>query len=444
MRKRENVTVGQSTKNTFVVPASNALPRTFVLFDLSPQGYALNFTDAMDGRVSLGDQVVALPALRQAGKAQKKGDLWHLMLTDRARGKVVIGDVTVLFQFVAPPPIQPRPQLPPSVRSSLMQNLDWMLVAVVGASFLLHFGFVVYLRNVDWPRVRDPEVIDVEIGKIYPVKQQEPPKPADVPKAPEKPAEKKVADKGEGKKAKSDPGPKKPVHVATDEEKAAAAAAAKEAAERKEADRVAALNAAIAKKGVLAQLTSKGRGGVVSDTLKHGRPSDDADKTLKSIGGVEGASGDGRPGLHQSGGTGDGTHHGTGGTISLNGTSAVGTGEKAGGTAVIVKGHTEIGKAKVDGDLSSDLIAGVVRRNLGSMTACYESALKRSGSLSGKVTVEFTVSAVGKVTEVDFKDDTLGSDDVTSCMKVKIKGWVFPASKGESNISHPFVFTKAN
>src|SRR3954469_4027338 len=81
VRKRENVTVGQSTKNTFVVPASNALPRTFVLFELTPQGYALNFTDAMDGRVSLGDQVVALPALRQAGKAQKKGDLWHLMLT---------------------------------------------------------------------------------------------------------------------------------------------------------------------------------------------------------------------------------------------------------------------------------------------------------------------------------------------------------------------------
>jgi hypothetical protein len=116
------VTIGQSVKNTFVVPASNVLPRSFNLFELTPQGYALNFTDAMDGRVSLGDQVVALPALRQAGKAQKKGDLWHLMLTARARGKVVIGDVTVLFQFVAPPPVQPRPQLPPSVRSSVFSR----------------------------------------------------------------------------------------------------------------------------------------------------------------------------------------------------------------------------------------------------------------------------------------------------------------------------------
>ena len=36
VRQRENVTIGQSTKNTFVVPASNALPRTFTIFELTP------------------------------------------------------------------------------------------------------------------------------------------------------------------------------------------------------------------------------------------------------------------------------------------------------------------------------------------------------------------------------------------------------------------------
>ena len=80
VRKRENVTIGQSSKNTFVVPASNYLPRSFTLFELTQAGYALNFTEAMDGRVSLGDQVVALPQLRQAGRVQKKGELWHLAI----------------------------------------------------------------------------------------------------------------------------------------------------------------------------------------------------------------------------------------------------------------------------------------------------------------------------------------------------------------------------
>ena len=42
---------------------------------------------------------VTLPSLRQAGQAQKKGETWHLLLNDKSRGKVVIGDVTVLFRI---------------------------------------------------------------------------------------------------------------------------------------------------------------------------------------------------------------------------------------------------------------------------------------------------------------------------------------------------------
>src|ERR1700761_2360657 len=212
VRKRESVPIGQSTKNTFVVPASNALPRTFTIFELTPAGYAINFSDSMDGRVSLGEQVVALPALRQ-GKAQKRGELWHLALNDKSRGKVVIGDVTVLFQFVTPPPVQPRPQLPPSVRSSLMQNLDWMLVAVVAASFVLHFGFVIYLRNIDWPRHPDVEEIPDRFVQMIVPKKVEEPKPVVAQKEDDKADEKKEAakkrDSGEASK-KAPPKPRDP------------------------------------------------------------------------------------------------------------------------------------------------------------------------------------------------------------------------------------------
>src|SRR5437879_12362936 len=67
VRKREHVTIGQSSKNTFVVPASNYLPRSFTLFELTPKGYALHFTDAMDGRVALGAPGCALTSPRPAG-----------------------------------------------------------------------------------------------------------------------------------------------------------------------------------------------------------------------------------------------------------------------------------------------------------------------------------------------------------------------------------------
>src|SRR5688572_17267357 len=92
IRKRSPVTIGQSSKNTFVVPASNAVPRSFVLFELVGASYALNFTDGMDGRIAT-EQSVPLTALKQ--KAQKRGSVYHLPISDHARGKIMIGDLTV-------------------------------------------------------------------------------------------------------------------------------------------------------------------------------------------------------------------------------------------------------------------------------------------------------------------------------------------------------------
>jgi hypothetical protein len=425
VRKRENVTVGQSTKNTFVVPASNALPRTFVLFELTPAGYALNFTDAMDGRVSLGEQVVALPALRQAGKAQKKGDLWHLMLSDKSRGKVVIGDVTVLFQFVTPPPVQPRPQLPPSVRSSLLQNMDWLLVAVVGASFLLHFGFVIYLRNIDWPRKPDIEEIpDTFVHTIVPPKQEEK-KPEVVAKVEDK-GEKKAEEK---KKGGGGGGPK--TKAPRDPEAEARAAA----------ERRARLAAELQKQGVLKLLGAKGEGGTVADLIKGGDVSGDADKVFSQVGGVGVAGAGAGGGLRSAKGAGGTGSLRGGGSLRAGGPGEVGTGERGAERAVkaVVK---DSAPENVDSTLDASAIANTIRRNLGGVKACYEAGLKRNPSISGKLSVRFAISSVGKVTSVDVESDSLKDDDVAGCVKSRIQSWRFPPGQG-GEVVYPFVFQAA-
>src|SRR4030095_8979494 len=53
------------------------------------------------------------------------------------------------FQFVAPPPVQPKPQLPLAVKGSLAGNHDWTLTFVAAFSFLLHFGLVGTMYS-DW------------------------------------------------------------------------------------------------------------------------------------------------------------------------------------------------------------------------------------------------------------------------------------------------------
>src|SRR6266568_311971 len=67
IRERTSVTIGQSMKNTFSVPVEG-LPLELMLFALDEKGkYHLRFLDKMDGRLSSGDQVNTLDALKGRG-----------------------------------------------------------------------------------------------------------------------------------------------------------------------------------------------------------------------------------------------------------------------------------------------------------------------------------------------------------------------------------------
>lgn len=63
-----------------------------------------------------------------------------------ARGKIVLGRTTILFQLVVPPPQPSRPQLPLATRRA---EIDWALTIIVAFSFLLHFGFIGSIFS-DW------------------------------------------------------------------------------------------------------------------------------------------------------------------------------------------------------------------------------------------------------------------------------------------------------
>src|SRR5271165_3187923 len=98
VKHRTTVTVGPSEKSMFVVQAN--LPPTFKLFELVGGDYYLNFLEGMTGRVALASGITDLVALK--GQAKRVGPAYQIRLTEEARGKVVIGETTFLFQFVAP------------------------------------------------------------------------------------------------------------------------------------------------------------------------------------------------------------------------------------------------------------------------------------------------------------------------------------------------------
>src|SRR6185295_4946391 len=133
-------------------------PPRFELFQLIGDDYILNFTEQMRGRVGLTGGVQDLQQARQTGAARNAGTHWQIKLNDQSRGKVTIGDTTLLFQFVTPPPVQPRPQLPAAARGGFVKGIDWTFTSFVTFSFMTVFGFIIFLENADWPIASDVEV----------------------------------------------------------------------------------------------------------------------------------------------------------------------------------------------------------------------------------------------------------------------------------------------
>ena len=425
VRKRENITIGQSAKNMFVV-LSDALPRNWLLFEASGTGYTAHFSDGMDARIAVGNEIISLSQLKQTGKIQKRGAAWVLPLDERARGKITLADMTILFQFVTPPPPQPRPQLPASVRGSALSGVDWFFATVAAISFLAHLIFVIYLRNVDWPRKPDIEAVPDRFVQMVVKKEEKKPEPKkeEVAKTEEpKKEEKKKGD--EEKKVKKE---------LTEEEKAKLA----EAKAKADAERRARLAEQVKSTGLLKLLGAKGADGSIADVLGKGDVDRDQEKAFQGVGGVGVANSDSLRGI-KSGGSGSGRVADAGSLRGGAGIAGAETGKGAGERTV--KGAIKTEAPAVDGDLDPNMVAKEVRSRLGAIKACYERALKRNPNLSGKVVVHWTITAAGTVTGIDVENDTLGDSEVASCIKGLVARWRFPAPAGGSvEVSFPFVF----
>ena len=101
IRRRESVTVGSSEKNHFVIH-TEGMPARFELFQLVGTDYILNFTNIMTGRVGLPGGVQDLTQMRDSGAARNAGTHYQVKLNDNSRGKVVIGNTTLLGLPVVP------------------------------------------------------------------------------------------------------------------------------------------------------------------------------------------------------------------------------------------------------------------------------------------------------------------------------------------------------
>jgi hypothetical protein len=146
------ITFGQSLRCALSVPG-DGIPAEHALF-VHDQGHLL-----------LRVPATALGRLAQGGTIRTDLREGETIALDRgARGKLTIGDATVLFQEIAAPPIAPRPQLPASVRGTLADRIDRRLAVIIGASLLAHLGIGAWA----WIRDRDTtSMLETPVAAMY-------------------------------------------------------------------------------------------------------------------------------------------------------------------------------------------------------------------------------------------------------------------------------------
>jgi hypothetical protein len=399
IKQRTSVTVGASEKAVFVIPSPN-IPPQFKLFELIGTDYYLNFLDGMGGRVALQSGISELAGLR--GQAKRVGNAYQVKLTEEARGKVVVGNTTFLFQFVAPPPPQPRPQLPLAVKGGLASQIDWNLTIIAAFSFLLHFGVIGAMYS-DWmdPVLND----DATAGGIIDMMKNIPAAPIEVPPEP-------TAATATAATTSTAPAPK--------QETAKAAGPA----QKMSASQAAALSAQ-AEQIQMQMLAAFGGNSAVQGALNRGDiPPVDLGSAAASGAGVSASTGNG---LNLGGGGNAIRPGGGGGGLGSIGTTTGGGGGGA-GKATEVAGPT--GKVDVGATTATVAVANagaVVAGLRAGFRSCYNQGLNTDPTMSGKVMLSVKIAPNGEVSSADPSGNTGLSAGVVSCLVRKVKNAQFDA-----------------
>ncbi len=423
IKSGDSVTVGESAKNTFVFPKTS-LPRAeYPLFVYKADSYSLAFTEAMKGKVSSNGAVVALDKLRSDPQVPRQGSIWRLKLTEQDRGKISIDNVTILFQFVPPPPVQHvKPIQAMDFRPRLLESDDPIFLGFLAIFTALAAVLIIYVANTEPREINSLEEIPDRFTQLAMPPEDIEEDIEDI-EDPEEDPDAMSAFKQSKKETEPDPsqgsqeGPKNKV----------------EAAKAKEQLRSEVLQKSL----LLKMITTRGEGVGTAENLWSDDDAGlaDIDAALKSgVGGVAIESSSNQ-GLRQGSGT-------STEDVDIGDLQGVGGGDVGGvGGAgdIQVTGSIDVG----EGDMAEEIgdtqsVKKVVQSKSGQLKYCYEQQLKEDPSLAGRVEVEWNVTG-GRVTAVSIFANTTGNQALAQCIVSKINRWRFPPEI-EGEISWPFVF----
>ena len=423
IRSGESVTIGESTKNTFVLPPS-FLPKQYKLFVGKASQYSLVFNEKMQGKVSLNNTVQSLGKLKGA-VAKKRGDSYWLTLDPKNRGKVQVGGVTILFQFVQAPPEPKRVAVTFSPFS--LSQVDWVYWGFFLFSCIVNTAAYIYIDSQPPPGKVSIDDIPDRFSQVFFDED-----------ALKNMLDEEETDEGEGLEEEVE---KDDTGDASDANADNADGGEGEEEEQISAEDLRAQRKAeLMQQGLAALIGTTGEtssGDAVADLLADGgNLAGNLDTALASADGIRVA----RRGEDSELRTGGG---GTGQAGTISDMGGIAGGEAGEGNReqqqveANVGGNLEITFGDA-GDVSS--VKKYVGRKKGQIKACYEEQLKADPELAGKIEVTWTVMPDGSVSGVGVATNTTGNKELETCIIRRIKRWQFPEAADEFEITYPFNF----
>jgi len=435
LRKPGDVTVGASPKCTFILPIAK-LPDSYRLFAHKKRGrYSLRFTRAMVGKVSVGDSIMELKAVWQSNLGSRDGEYYRLPLDENTRGKLVFGEVSLLFQFVVPPPPVPKLELPATAKGGLLSRIDATLSIAMMISLVLQLGGIGGIQF--WWQTSGQFQVKVKKDYLeaYDMLKTEVER--------RQPLERDVAMEGEGE-GEDDENAEEAVDKPLKKHRRAAPVKTVSDEERYKRKLAKVRNTTI-----LRHLGGQGEGaGTITGTGVESGATANRLKGAWNTNGVRVANqGDSPSGFHagRAGGDDQGNTY-----ASLSGDDVksktkrktVMSGKRGKEMSIRIR-RGKLGQQTGMGKINRAAVQSVFRRRMSAIRICYEKALKVNPDVQGKITIRFTIGRAGTITDIKVTGNSTGDKSIGSCIIQKVRRWRFsPPDEGEVTFSYPFLLQR--
>ncbi|MFZ6184958.1 AgmX/PglI C-terminal domain-containing protein [Nannocystis pusilla] len=405
----EAVTAGTDVGNQLLC-FGPAVPKRHVLFIVQEGRYVLDLPPRVGGQLVMRGRSVNLGQLwRKRLREDPRARSLRVVLDPSARGKLDVGETTLLFQFAAPQPVPPKPPFPVEFKARPSNMWTRSDMATLMAAVLLFGPYFIWASNKHIDYAIEPE-IDERFLRVMNLDKPKKKEPEEEKKEEE---EEVLAKEDEKLTPKPDKVIDKPVLTQK--------TYSKESMDK-------ARGVGIAR--VLGTYGGDGPG-TVFDVIQ---------STENNLGELFAA---GMTATVLPDGTVVSPYVPGGEGISAQG-AIVGTkGFEAQGPelAELEKKERKINSsvkssgADVYGDADKKAVQATIRQRTGALQACYNKALQTNPGLAGKISYTITISVMGTVTEVRINEDTLQDGGVQTCTVAKIKGWRFPTTPGAEQAS---------